>query len=100
MAEENVIGRGRCPCCGNIKARFSVSKKQLAVVTCNACNFQGFARSDASDEALRKLIASEPAARANPPEIPASAIPAPAKQAEPAPAVAGGFRWGFLGATA
>lgn len=51
------IGKGACPCCGSYTAVFKVSSKQLAYVTCNACNFQGFARSDRSDEKLRERIA-------------------------------------------
>lgn len=54
------IGKGSCPCCGSQSAIFKVSSKQLAYVTCNACNFQGFARSDRSDEKLRERIAKAP----------------------------------------
>ena len=67
MGESVKLGTGRCPVCGSVKARYTLSSKQLAVVTCNACNFQGFARSEHSDERLRALITPE-----------ASPAPAPA----------------------
>jgi hypothetical protein len=75
MAE--LIGVGRCPIgCGSTKARYTLSAKQLAVGTCNACNCQVFARSDRSDEILRSNIA--------PAEAPA-ADPGPAPTPPPAP---------------
>lgn len=81
MGESVRLGTGRCPVCGSVKARFTLSSKQLAVITCNACNFQGFARSEHSDEKLRALISPEPAA-----------APAPAPVADPlGAAVAAGF---------
>jgi len=49
-----LIGPCRCPLCGG-KARLTLAKSQLAVITCNGCNFQGFARSDRSDELLRGM---------------------------------------------
>lgn len=79
MAESVRLGTGRCPVCGSIKARFTLSSKQLAVVTCNACNFQGFARSEHSDEKLRSLITPE----ATPAPAPAPAADAPAAPAAP-----------------
>lgn len=78
MAE--FIGQGACPVCRSPKARYSVSSKQLAVVTCNACNFQGFARSDRSDEILRQNIAP-----ATPPADPVPPAPAPGDPPAPAP---------------
>lgn len=65
MAER--IGQGTCPVCTSPKARFTLSKKQLVCVTCDACNVQVFARSDRSDQLLRLLIKpdqAEPAAPA------------------------------------
>ncbi len=72
MGESVRLGTGRCPVCGSIKARYTLSAKGLAVITCNACNFQGFARSEHSDEKLRALITPE-AAPAPPPPPPAPA---------------------------
>ncbi len=80
MGESVKLGTGRCPVCGSVKARYTLSSKQLAVVTCNACNFQGFARSEHSDERLRALITPE----ASP--APAPVDPPPAPAASPAPA--------------
>lgn len=74
MAESTRIGLGSCPVCASPKAHFTVSKKQLVCVTCNGCNFQGFARSDRSDELLRARLA------------PAVAEPAPVQPAPAAPA--------------
>lgn len=88
MGESVKLGTGRCPVCGSVKARYTLSAKQLAVITCNACNFQGFARSEHSDEKLRALITPEaapapaPAADQPPPAAPVVATPPPA----PAPA--------------
>ena len=59
MAAE-LIGRCRCPVCGSDKARLTLAKSQLAVLTCNGCNFQGFARSGTSDEKLRSFVIAEP----------------------------------------
>ena len=58
---ENMIGTGVCPVCNSPKARFTVSKKQLACMACNTCNSQIFARSDFSDEKLRACIRTAPA---------------------------------------
>lgn len=100
MADEKLIGQGACPVCGNAKARFTVSKKQLCCMTCNACNVQIFARSDNSDEKLRACIKA-PAAE------PAPAAPAPAKAEAKAPPEAPAPAekkpapsWGFMGAIA
>ena len=95
MADVNLIGQGVCPVCHNAKARFTVSKKQLACMTCNACNSQIFARSDQSDEKLRACIKAGPVdaapAPAAKPQEPPTPAPAPAKK----PAMA----WGFMGAS-
>lgn len=89
MAEDNRIGSGRCPVCHSDKARFTVTKKQLACVTCNGCNFQGFARSDRSDELLRKHIKAEAAPEPSPPTpAPPAPTPEPAPAPSPAPAPA------------
>jgi hypothetical protein len=78
MAE--LIGVGRCPIgCGSTKARYTLSRKQLAVGTCNACNTQVFARSDRSDEVLRANIIKADPAPADPP----AADPAPSLPADP-----------------
>lgn len=64
MADDStLIGEGACivPGCGSPKARFSLTKKGLVCVTCNRCNFQGFARSGLSDEYLRAGICKPPA---------------------------------------
>ncbi len=107
MAAE-LIGRCRCPLCGNDKARLSLAKSQLAVMTCNGCNCQLFARSDISDGRLRaQLVTTAPAAPAEPPApTPAPApkpatAPAPASEPAPpmtAPAAPAGLSWGFFGA--
>lgn len=94
MAAET-IGRCRCPVCASDKARLSLAKSGLPVVTCNACNFQGFARSDNSDRQLRALLlptAGLPAPAAAP--APAEPPPPAAPAAPPAPR---GFSWGVLG---
>ena len=100
MAAE-LIGRCKCPLCHSDKARLTLAKSQLAVITCNGCNFQGFARSDRSDELLRaRVVADAPPAQdpAPPPPAPAPAAtpiatpPAPVAPA-PAPAKAGWDMW-------
>lgn len=94
MGESVRLGTGRCPVCGSIKARFTLSAKQLAVITCNACNFQGFARSEHSDEKLRALISPEPSAAPAPAPVadPPAAAPAPTPAPQPEPATTGGRR--------
>jgi hypothetical protein len=82
VGESVKLGTGRCPVCGSVKARYTLSAKQLAVVTCNACNFQGFARSEHSDERLRALITPE---AVPPAPAPADPAPAPVPAPEPAP---------------
>ncbi len=82
MAAE-LIGPARCPLCSG-RARLSLAKSKLTVLTCNGCNCQIFARSDRSDEALRArlLPADKDPAPAAP--VPAPAAPAPAPAATPA----------------
>lgn len=102
MAAE-LIGLCRCPLCRSDKARLTLAKTGLPVLTCNACNFQGFARSDRSDEAMRALLATEPAptpapAPADPPEPQPAPKPAepptPQHKPEPAPVKKPAFTWG------
>lgn len=84
-AESNRIGLGSCPVCASPKAHYTVSKKQLVCVTCNSCNFQGFARSDRSDELLRaKIIPAQPPESVSPPTPVAAAVQA-GRQPEPEP---------------
>lgn len=98
MAAE-LIGRCRCPLCRNDKARLSLAKSGLPVITCNGCNFQGFARSDRSDDRLRELLLptqDKPTAdteQALPAQVTETA-PEPATAHEPARATSSG--WGFF----
>lgn len=80
MGDANRIGPGRCPVCASPKARYTLSKNGLCVVTCNACNFQGFARSERSDSLLRELIASEA-----PPPVPPAKDPPTGPGSPPLP---------------
>lgn len=93
-ARENELGRCRCPVCDSTRARLRLSAKQLTYVVCDACNVQVFARSDRSDERLRRLLL-EPGATPDPapaPEpapiaaTPAPAVPKPAAEPLPNPA--------------
>lgn len=83
------IGRCRCPVCGSTAAHLRVSAKQLAYVTCNACNVQILARSDHSDGLLRKFHvvadAAVPAAAAAAAPVATVAAPAPASTPVPTP---------------
>lgn len=80
MGESVKLGQGTCPVCRSPKARYTLSAKGLCVITCNGCNFQGFARSERSDELLRDLIP-----KAGPAPSPEPAPPAPAPAPEPPP---------------
>jgi hypothetical protein len=71
------IGRCRCPVCKSDRASLTLAKSRLSVLTCNGCNFQGFARSDKSDELLR--------ARLIPEDAPAAPAPAPVRETPPVP---------------
>ena len=77
-ASEKTIGACTCPVCGSQKASLRVSSKGLSYVCCNTCNVQIFARSDNSDDRLRRLhikalavpadaVASVPVAETNAP---------------------------------
>lgn len=96
----DLIGAGRCPIgCGSEKARYTLSAKKLAVGTCNACNTQVFARSDRSDEILRRNIKTEAAPPADPAPAPAPAVLPPPTDPAPPPAPAKParkFGWGVL----
>lgn len=84
-----LIGMARCPFCG-ARARLTLAKTDLPVLTCSACIVQCFARSDRSDLAFRALLLPEgapapvassapaPTATAAPPPPPPSPAPAPA----------------------
>lgn len=92
MAEN--IGTGHCPFCKGDGARFSVSKKGLAVMTCTqrGCGIQAFSRSDDGDENMRRGITGKPVAAPAPaPEK------TPEKEQTPAPAAAEkAIGWGML----
>lgn len=91
MGESTRIGLGSCPVCASPKAHYTLSKKGLVCVTCNSCNFQGFARSERSDELLRGHIKPPPAEVATLTPVAAAAdelvesVPDPAPAAHPAP---------------
>lgn len=85
MADENLIGRGACPVCGNVKARFTFSIKKLACMTCNTCNVQIFARSDSSDEKLRAMVKEDKPAPAPAAQAPAATPPAATAEKYPDP---------------
>lgn len=87
MGESVRLGQGTCPVCGSPKARYTLSSKGLPVVTCNSCNFQGFARSERSDELLRAhLLPEAPAAVPAPAPVPPGGdVPPPAADLAPAP---------------
>jgi hypothetical protein len=100
-----LIGRCRCPVCGGDKARLSLAKSLLVVLTCNGCNLQIFARSDRSDEKLRALLVADPAPAPAPADPVRETPPAPVRTESPpiqppAPAVrpAAPTRpsWGFM----
>ena len=81
MANE-CIGHVTCQWCGSKKASVSVSKAQLCVVTCRACQAQTFARGNYSDSMIRQAM--RPVER--PATVPAMPEPAPGMAIEPKPA--------------
>lgn len=96
MGESVKLGQGTCPVCRSPKARFTLSGKGLCVITCNGCNFQGFARSERSDELLRDLIpkaapAADPVTAADPAPAPTPAPPPP-----PQPETKPASGWGLM----
>jgi hypothetical protein len=76
MPHEKRIGSCTCPICSSRKAEVRVSAKQLAYLVCNACNFQGFARSEQSDRLMRDRITPDSEAGPGPEPKPAPAAPA------------------------
>lgn len=101
MAAEK-IGRCTCPLCRSDKARLTLSKKQLPVLTCDGCNIQLFTRSDRSDALVRALLIAEPEPAQDPapaPAEPPKPAPAPAPAADPQPTHAAAAKpapaWGF-----
>lgn len=85
MAESTRIGLGSCPVCASPKAHYTLSKKGLVCVTCNGCNFQGFARSERSDEILRAKIkptAADPVANPDPAPVAVAVVPSATKPPE------------------
>lgn len=96
QVRENEIGRCRCPVCSSTRAHLRFSGKQLAYITCNACNVQVFARGERSDAAMRAMhVPDEPEAPAPAPALPAPAAQRPALQAPPAD-VSQRAAWGVL----
>lgn len=79
----DAIGRIKCPCCSSKRARVSVSKAGRCCITCNACHFQGFARSDYSDTLIRSAMTPEAAARAADEAAPKPPEPAPGMEIAP-----------------
>ena len=103
--KDNLIGLGRCPCCGSEKAVIKFSAKNLAYLTCNGCNVQIFARSDNSDSRLRAMVQkttvpAEKAPEKAPEKTPEKAVQIQAQKTPPPPKKETdkpGFSWGFLG---
>lgn len=76
------IGLFRCGICGSTKARVSVSRAGLPVITCNSCHSQTFARSDVSDGLIREQLLPLPVVETIDPKGP-EVLPAQEKPAEP-----------------
>ena len=85
--------------CEAPNAHLRVSKKQLAYVVCNTCNSQTMARSDRSDEALRKRhVGAAPVEPVPTAVAPAGDVQTTVTPAAPAPAPAKAkLAWGFGG---
>lgn len=98
--KDNLIGQGRCPCCASDKAVIKFSAKNLAYLTCNACNVQIFARSDNSDTRLRAMVQKATVQADKPVEKTPLAEPAKlATEPKPTPKIEpkkDAFNWGFL----
>lgn len=95
MGESVKLGQGTCPVCRSGKARYTLSAKGLCVITCNGCNFQGFARSERSDELLRDLIPKTAALPADPAPG-ADPVPAPTPAPTPQPETKPASGWGLM----
>jgi len=80
-----LIGRCTCPLCRSDKARLTLAKSGLPVLTCNACNFQGFSRGDRSDDALRALLVKADAPTPAPPPKVDERTPTPPAEPPAAP---------------
>jgi hypothetical protein len=94
MAAEK-LGDGICPLCKGAM-RVSLSKNSLAVMTCNSCNCQLFARSGRSDELLRDCI-TRPANAPEPEPAPTpSTVPVAPAVAPPAPVAARSRGFGLM----
>lgn len=94
MAAEK-LGDGICPLCKGAM-RVSLSKNRLAVMTCNSCNCQLFARSGRSDELLRDCI-TRPANAPEPEPAPSpSPVPVAPAVAPPAPVAARSRGFGLM----
>lgn len=97
-ARENEIGHCRCPLCKSTRANLRVSAKQLAYITCNACQSQTFCRSDVSDGHARalRIEGNDPAEleKLDKATTPAALVAI----TEPTPAAAKRPSWGMLGA--
>lgn len=78
MAEAKTFGYTSCPVCRSERARVSLSKAQLSVVTCNRCNCQLFCRSDLSDEIIRSKTR-----HTDDPAAPAAAAKSPVPDPQP-----------------
>lgn len=91
MPHERRIAGCTCPICSSRKAEIRLSAKQLAYLVCNACNFQGFARSEQSDRLLRERALPE--GEPGPEPKPAPAAPLPGTRPAPVPAPKP-FTWG------
>lgn len=90
MPKAEFVGHMRCPLCSSEKARVSLSKSQLCCITCHACQFQGFARSDHSDMHIRRQLRAiepntPPSQGAQGPAVTPPAPVAATKPAKPAP---------------
>lgn len=52
----DAIGHCRCPWCASKRMRVSLTKGGKVSVMCSACHFQGFARGQLSDMAIRQAM--------------------------------------------
>lgn len=81
-----LIGHFTCGICGSDRARVTLSKARLPVITCQRCHSQTFARGDLSDDLVRaKLRPVEAPAPERPREPAEAAAPSPSTPIPPAP---------------